>query len=171
MRNDDPDYPALTIGGQILGGGFLNSRLATRIRQQDGLSYSVRGSFGASTLDKSGSFTGFMIYNPENLAKLEVAFREEIERAANDGFTAEELEAAKSGWLKSQKMGRSSDNGLARTLNSYLYYDRDLSWDANFEKQVENITLEQVNSVLKKYLDYSKMIIVKAGDFKKAEKP
>ena len=34
MRNDDPDYPAITIGGYILGGGFLNSRLATRIRQK-----------------------------------------------------------------------------------------------------------------------------------------
>ncbi|MBK8966089.1 MAG: insulinase family protein [Lewinellaceae bacterium] len=171
MRNDDPDYPALTIGGQILGGGFLNSRLATRIRQQDGLSYSVRGSFGASPLDRNGSFNGFMIYNPENLAKLEVAFREEIERATKDGFTAEELEAAKSGWLKSRKVSRASDSGLARTLSSYLYYDRDLNWDADFEKQVENLTLDQVNNVLKKYLDYEKMIIVKAGDFKKAEKP
>lgn len=54
-----------------------------------------------------------MIYNPENLAKLEVAFREEIERAAKEGFTAEELEAAKSGWLKSRKMNRSNDSGLA----------------------------------------------------------
>jgi len=171
MRNDDPDYPALTIGGQILGGGFLNSRLATRIRQQEGLSYSVRGGFSADALDKNGNFNGFMIYNPENLAKLEVAFREEIERAAKDGFTAEELEAAKSGWLKSRKVGRSSDAGLARTLSTYLYFDRDLNWDAEFEKQVENLTLDQVNSVLKKYLDYNKMIIVKAGDFKKVEKP
>lgn len=171
MRNDDPDYPALTIGGQILGGGFLNSRLATRIRQKDGLSYTVRGGFSASPLDKNGSFSGFMIYNPENLAKLEVAFREEIERAASEGFTAEELVAAKSGWLKSRRVSRTSDNGLASTLNAYLYYDRDLNWDAQFEKNVENLTLEQVNTAVKKYLDYSKMIFVKAGDFKKAEKP
>ncbi len=171
MRNDDPEYPALTIGGQILGGGFLNSRLATRIRQKDGLSYSVRGSFGASSLDKNASFNGFMIYNPENLGKLEVAFREEIERASKEGFTAEELDAAKTGWLKSQKVNRSSDAGLARTLSNYLYLNRDLSWDAQFEQRVEKLTLQDVNSVIKKHLDYSKMIIVKAGDFKKAQKP
>jgi len=153
MRNDDPEYPALTIGGQILGGGFLNSRLATRIRQKDGLSYTVRGSFSASTLDKNASFNGFMIYNPENLAKLEVAFREEIERAAKEGFTAEELEAAKSGWLKSRKMNRSNDSGLAGTLNAYLFYDRDLNWDAQFEKSVETISLEQVKKKKKKHLD------------------
>ncbi|MCC6459089.1 MAG: insulinase family protein, partial [Saprospiraceae bacterium] len=145
MRNDDPEYPALALGGQILGGGFLNSRLATRIRQKDGLSYTVRGSFAASPLDKNASFNGFMIYNPENLAKLEVAFREEIERAAKDGFTAEELESAKSGWLKSRKVNRSSDAGLAGTLSSYLFMDRDLNWDAQFEKNVENLSLEQLN--------------------------
>lgn len=171
MRNDDPEYPALTIGGQILGGGFLNSRLATRIRQKDGLSYTVRGSFSANPLDKNAGFDGFMIYNPENLAKLEVAFREEIERAAKEGFTAEELEAAKSGWLKSRKVSRSSDSGLASTLNAYLFYDRDLNWDAQFEKNVETVPLEEVNRIMKKHLDYSKMIIVKAGDFKKAAKP
>lgn len=171
MRNDDPEYPALLVGGQILGGGFLNSRLATRIRQQDGLSYSVSGSFNASPQDKRGSFNGFMIYNPENLDKLETAFREEIERATKDGFTAEELEAAKGGWLKSRRVGRSSDATLARTLNAYLAYDRDLNWDARLEQQVEGLTLQQVNTTLKKHLDYSKMTIVKAGDFQKAAKP
>ncbi|MEO6759096.1 MAG: pitrilysin family protein, partial [Saprospiraceae bacterium] len=86
MRNDDPDYPAVTIGGYILGGGFLNSRLATRIRQKEGLSYTVRGNFAASSMDKNGGFSAFMIYNPENVDKLGAAFREEVERASKDGF-------------------------------------------------------------------------------------
>ncbi|MFZ1750789.1 MAG: pitrilysin family protein, partial [Saprospiraceae bacterium] len=44
MSDSDPDYPAMMMGNFMLGGGFLNSRLATRIRQKDGLSYGV-GSF------------------------------------------------------------------------------------------------------------------------------
>ncbi|MBK8557832.1 MAG: insulinase family protein [Lewinellaceae bacterium] len=171
MRNDDPDYPAITIGGYMLGGGFLNSRLATRIRQKDGLSYTVRGSFSASAQDNNGSFNAFMIYNPENLEKLEMAFQEEIERVAKEGFTAEELEAAKSGYLKSRKVNRSSDAAIAGTLNSYLSYGRDMQWDAKFEEGISTLTLEQVNAAMKQYLDYSRMIRVKAGDFKKAEKP
>ena len=171
MRNDDPEYPAVTIGGYIIGGGFLNSRLATRIRQKDGLSYTVRGNFSASTLDQNASFNAFMIYNPENLGKLETAFREEIERVTNDGFTADELTAAKSGWLKSRKVNRTSDATLANTLSNYLFYGRDMSWDKNFEQNVDNLTLEQVNAAMKKHLDYSKMISVKAGDFKKTAKP
>ena len=133
MRDDDLDYPAVSIGGYMLGGGFLNSRLATRIRQKDGLSYGVRGGFGASPLDKDANFNASMIYNPENVEKLGSAFREEIERAAQEGFTAEELEAAKTGWLKSREVARATDGTLAGMLSSYLFIGRDLRFDAERE--------------------------------------
>lgn len=167
MRNDHPDYPALTIGGYMLGGGFLNSRLATRIRQKEGLSYGVGGRFSASAMDENGGFSANAIYNPQNVEKLEAAFKEEIEKAAKDGFTEEELTAAKSGWLQSRKVSRSGDNGVASTLNQYLFMDRTMNWDADFESKVEKLSLADVNNAMKKYLDYSKLIIVKAGDFKK----
>ncbi|MEA3213763.1 MAG: zinc protease [Chthoniobacter sp.] len=168
MRDDDPEYPAITIGGYMIGGGFLNSRLATRIRQKEGLSYGVRGSFSASPLDKDASFSASMIYNPQNVEKLGTAFREEIERAARDGFTPEELESARAGWLKSRAVARASDGALAGTLSSYLHFGRDLSFDAQREEMVRQLTPEQVNATIKKYLDYARMISVKAGDFKKA---
>lgn len=171
MRNDHPDYPAITIGGYMLGGGFLNSRLATRIRQKDGLSYGVGGRFYASSLDENGGFSANAIYNPENVEKLEKAFREEIERAAKDGFTPEEFDAAKSGWLKSQKVSRSGDAAVAGKLNQYLFLGRNMNWDADFENKVDKLTVAEVNAAVKKYLDYSKMIVVKAGDFKKTAKP
>jgi zinc protease len=166
MRDDDPDYPALTISGYMLGGGFLNSRLATRIRQKEGISYSVGGSYRADPLDKDAGFSARMIYNPDNLPKLEAAFREEIERASKEGFTPEELEAAKSGWLKSQKVARSGDRALANSLNNYLFYNRDFHWNAQREEKVKNLTLEQVNAATKKHLDYTRMTLIKAGNFK-----
>lgn len=166
MRDDDVDYPAVTIGGYMMGGGFLNSRLAVRIRQKEGLSYGVRGGFTASPLDKDARFSAGMIYNPANLAKLEVAFREEVERAARDGFTPEELEAAKTGWLKSREVGRSSDATLAGMLSNDLFYGRDFKFDAAQDKAVRRLTLDQVNAAVKKYLDYGRMLSVKAGDFK-----
>jgi len=167
MRNDDPEYPALLLGGQIIGGGFLNSRLATRIRQQEGLSYNVSAGFSASARDRDGSFFAFMIYNPSNLTRLETAFREEIERIVRDGFTEEEIAAAKSGWLKSRRVDRSSDSALAQLLNGYLAYGRDLNWDAQLEQQVEKLTSQQVSQTVRKYLDYARLSIVKAGDFEK----
>ena len=52
------DYPALELGNYMPGGGFLNSRLSTRIRQKEGLSYGVGSQLSVSSLDQAGAFTG-----------------------------------------------------------------------------------------------------------------
>lgn len=169
FRDDNPDYPAMVLGNFMLGGGFLNSRLATRIRQKDGLSYGVGSQFSAGALDPVGSFFAYAIYAPENVDKLEVAFKEEIEKVISTGFTAEEVTAAKSGWSQSRTVSRAQDAGLAGTLNNYLFINRDLKWDEGFEKKVMALTPEQINAAVKKYLKQESMNIVKAGDFAKAK--
>lgn len=169
MRDDNPDYPALVLGNYMLGGGFLNSRLAVRIRQKDGLSYGVGSQFSAGSLDNVGSFFAFAIYAPENLEKLEAAFKEEIQKVVTDGFTAEEITAAKSGWSQGRTVSRAQDGTLAGTLNNYLFTKRDLSWDAAYEKKVMDLTPEQINAALKKHLKPEMISIVKAGDFAKAK--
>ena len=119
----------------MLGGGFLNSRLAVRIRQKDGLSYGVGSQVNASPLDKSGTFTTFAIYAPQNEAKLEAAFQEELARVLKDGFEAKEIAEAKSGWLQSRQVARAQDAQLARTLATDLYIQRTLAWDAGVREE------------------------------------
>lgn len=169
MRDDHPDYPALVLGNYMLGGGFLNSRLAVRIRQKDGLSYGVGSQFNAGSLDNVGTFFAFAIYAPENLEKLEAAFKEEIQKVITDGFTAEEIAAAKSGWSQSRTVSRAQDGALAGTLNNYLFIKRTLSWDEGYEKKVMDLTPEQINAAMKKHLKPEMINIVKAGDFAKAK--
>jgi zinc protease len=170
FRDDHPDYPAMVLGNYMLGGGFLNSRLATRIRQKEGLSYGVGSQFNAGALDPVGSFFAFAIYAPENVEKLEAAFREELNKVITDGFTAEEINAAKSGWSQSRVVNRSQDAGLAGTLNNYLFIKRDLNWDKAFEAKVMALTPDQINAVMKKHITPDKINIIKAGDFAKAKK-
>lgn len=167
FRDDNPDYPALILGNYMLGGGFLNSRLATRIRQKEGLSYGVGSQFSAGSLDPIGSFFAYAIYAPENVSKLESAFREEISKVVTEGFSEEEVNAAKSGWLQSRTVSRAQDGTLSGTLNHYLFIDRDLRWDEELEKKVVALTPAQVNEAMKKYLSLEKMNIIKAGDFAK----
>jgi len=168
VRDDDPDYPALVLGNYMLGGGFLNSRLASRIRQKEGLSYGVGSQFQASALDKSGSFLAFAIYAPENAARLEAAFREEIARALKDGFEQKELEEARSGWLQSRQVSRAQDASLARLLAQDLFLSRTLAFDADLEKKVQALTPAAVVSALRRHIDPEKITVVKAGDFAKA---
>lgn len=168
LSENDPDYPALVLGNYMLGGGFLNSRLAMRLRQKDGLSYSVGSGLSASSFDKNGQFQAFAIYAPQNAAKLETGFREEIEKMLKEGFTGEEVEAAKKGYLQSRQVSRAQDAELSRRLSSSAYAGRTLSWDAEFEKKVAALTPDEINAAMRRYIDLSKITIVKAGDFAKA---
>ena len=167
IRDDDPDYPALLLGNYMLGGGFLNSRLAERIRQKDGLSYGVGSFVGAGALDSVGSFTTYAIYAPQNVRRLETAFREEVDRMLRDGFTPTEVEQAKAGWRQSREVGRAQDQQLVSTLATYLFYGRTLAFDAELERRVAALTPDAINAVMRKYLVPGKMVIVKAGDFAK----
>ena len=167
MKDDNPDYMALYVGNYLLGGGFLNSRLATRIRQKEGISYGVGSQVQASSIDESGIFLTYAIYAPENAAKLQEALIEEINKVRNEGFTAEELAQAKEGLLQARALSLSKDGELAGKLNGYLYLNRDLDFDASMDQKLKNLSLEDVNTVFRKYIDPSKLTIIHAGDFEK----
>jgi zinc protease len=170
LRDDDPDYPALVLGNYMLGGGFLNSRLAVRIRQKEGLSYGVGSQLAAAALDKIGNFLAYAIYAPQNRDKLEQAFKEELARALKEGFTAEEIANAKTGWLQSRQVSRAQDAELSGKLLGYTFLNRTLAWDAEFEKKVEALTPEQITAAMRKHIDLAKVSLFKAGDFAKAAK-
>lgn len=165
VSDDHADYPALVLGNYMLGGGFLNSRLAVRIRQKDGLSYGVRAYLTASAKDDRGSFSTWAIAAPQNIDNVESAFREEVERALRTGFTTEEIVAAKSGFLQSREVNRSQDTGLVGTMTTRLFQGRTFFWDEKFEDKIESLTGEQILLALRRHLDPAKMTIIKAGDF------
>jgi zinc protease len=168
MRDDSADYPAMVLANFMTGGGFLNSRLATRIRQKEGISYGVRSSFVASSFDADAQFGSFAIYAPQNSERLVAAFQEELAKIVDEGFTDEEIAEAKKGWLQSRNVSRATDRELARTLASREFQSRTLRYDATLEEQVSSLTNEQILAAIRKYLDPSKISFVQAGDFAKA---
>ena len=169
MRDDNPDYAAFTLGNFIFGGGFLNSRLATRIRQKEGLSYGVGSNFNAGSLDESGTFFANAIYAPQNVEKLESAFKDEVQKLIMNGFTADEVAQAKAGWLLNRKRNRGADGSLVGALANYLFINRTLAWDEALDKKVESLTVEEINAAMKKYLNPEKISYFKAGDFAKGK--
>ena len=165
IRDDHPDYPALTLANYMLGGGFLNSRLATRIRQKEGISYGVNSGLSASPLDVDGSFVTFAIYNPENSARLLAAYREELDKMLGEGFTEAEFKDARNGWLQGRDVSRSQDRELVGRLQSYLYLGRSIEWDAEFERKAAKLTVADVNAAVKRWIKPADLTIVEAGDF------
>ncbi len=167
IRDDHPDYLPLVLGNFMFGGGFLNSRLATRIRQKEGLSYGVGSSFAAGTLDNVGEFSMYAICAPENAVKVEKAMREELDKVLKSGFTEDELKSAKSGFLQRREGGRSNDGSLAATLVRYQRVERRFTWDAQFEAQVAKVTTGQILDAMRRHWKADKVSYVRGGNFAK----
>ena len=166
VTDDDPDAPALLIASTIIG-GTPNSRLFQRIRVKDGLSYGANGGFSIPTKDDGGRFSANAIAAPQNMPKVEADFNEEITKALKDGFTAEEVEKAKTAWLDEQKVARTEETSLASLLLSRERWSRTMDWDAKREAAVSALTVQQVNEAFRKHIDPAAISIIKGGDFKK----
>lgn len=168
LNDDHPDYPAFALGNFMVGGGFLNSRLATRIRQQEGISYSVGSRLSVPSRGDDARFGAMAMYAPQNDARLMEAVADEMQKAVSVPFTAQEVAEAKSGWLQQRQMSRSNDGELSGDLTRLLNEGRNLTWTATLEERVSMVSPEEVSAVLKRHIVPGNISIVRAGDFTKS---
>jgi zinc protease len=168
MSDEDPDYPAMVMANYMFGGSGLGTRLSRRIRDKEGLSYGLQSNFGAPIKDDGGSFVTAAISAPQNTPKVEASFKDELAKTIKEGFTADEVAAAKKAWLQERLMGRTEDGSLVGLLSGRQRFDRTLKWDETFEAKVSALTPDQINAAIRKHIDPAALLYVKAGDFKKA---
>jgi zinc protease len=161
----DADYPAMMMANYLLGSGG-SSRLWKRIRETEGLSYDVRSQIAWNNFDPNSTWQASAIFAPQNRGKVEAAFREEIAQALKDGFSAQELDAGRSGLLNFRRLSRAQDDVLASQLSANLYLGRSFAISARVDAALAALTLQQVNSALRKYLEPGAIDLVFAGDFK-----
>jgi hypothetical protein len=107
------------------------------------------------------------ITNPGNIDAVEKAAMEELNRFIELGPTEAELVDAKKAYLESRKIGRASDAAIAGQLASNLDLGRTMAYVAEEEKQIANLTVADVQKAFKKYIDPKRLVIIRAGDFKK----
>ena len=165
LIDTDADYPALMLANHLLGAGG-NSRLWKRIREKDGLSYDVRSSIDWDSLERNSRWQASAIFAPQNRARVEADFREELARAVKDGFSEQELREGQASLLNYRKLARAQDGGVAFTLANNLYLGRTYALQAKVDAAIGQLTLEQVNAALRKYVTPDKFVSVFAGDFK-----
>jgi zinc protease len=168
LNDEDPDYPALVMANYMFGGSSLGTRLSRRIRDKEGLSYGVQSEFAVLTKDDAATFVGVALSAPQNTPKVEASFRDELAKTLKDGFTADEVAAAKKAWIQERGMSRSEDSALVGLFASRQRFDRSLTFDESLEAKVAALTAEQISAAFRKHVDPDSLIYVKAGDFKKA---
>jgi zinc protease len=170
MMDTDPDYPAMVLANYMFGGS-ITGRAPDRIRNKEGLSYSVNSNFFAPTPadGNAASFGGGAISNPKNSPKVEASFRDELAKTLAGGFSADEVAAAKKAIRDARIMGRTQDQALLRLIAARDDADRTLKWDEEMDAKLEALTVEQINAAFRRHVDASMLSIVKAGDFKAAD--
>ena len=168
MRDTDPDYPAMVLANYMFGGSGLTARLPDRVRNREGLSYSVSSGFTAPVEGDAAAFSASAISNPGNTPKVESSFLDELTRTVRDGFAAAEVENAKKAIRDDRINGRSSDGAVLNLMETREQWGRTLAWDIAMDEKLAALTLDQVNAAFRRHVNPAAVSIVKGGDFKAA---
>lgn len=161
LRYGDPDALALRVGTAVLGSGFTG-RLMANVRDKEGLTYGI-GSYIAADTFVDGDWRIQGNFAPELLAQGIASTRRQLLEWHEKGVTAAELASTKGKFVGSFKLGLSTTTGMATTVLNTLNRDLPLSFIDNFSTTIHALTLDQVNTAIKKHLDPAKMVLIKAG--------
>jgi zinc protease len=139
--------------------------MPNRIRNLEGLSYSVVSRFTAPVEGDAAVFSASAISAPQNTAKVESSFVDELKKTLKSGFTAEEVATAKKAYHDERMVSRSQESALARTILAHEQYDRTMKWDEELDAKIDALSVEQINAAFRRNIDPGALSIVKAGDF------
>jgi len=151
LQDTAPDYPALLVANYLLGGSET-SLMWQRVREQEGLSYTVRSDLAASSREPSGSWTLYAIHAPDTSTRLQSVFADILQTALEQGFSDEAVRQSVQGLLSYRKLNRSRDAVLAQSWVNYLALDRTFAWSADMDAALEKLDGEAVTRALRTYL-------------------
>lgn len=161
IDRDDPDYAALSLGNQILGGGGFGTRLMSEVREKRGLTYGVYSGF--SPMQARGPF----MINLQTRAEMSEGTLKLVQDVLADylktGPTQKELDDAKRELAGSFPLSTASNADIVGQLGAIGFYNLPLSYLEDFMQQSQSLTVEQVRDVLNKHLSTDKMVVVTAG--------
>ncbi len=169
LRMDDPDYPAINIMSDILGGGFA-SRIFVKVRTEKGLAYSAGGGMRAAW-DHPGAFYFFTSTKPSTTSEALAAMLEEIRRIREAPVSDDELSRAKEGYLNGYAFEYDSTAKIVNRLATYEFYGYPFDFNVRLRNAVEKVTKDDVLRVAKKYLHPEALTILAIGRQEQFDKP
>ena len=172
IRRNNPDYYKLLVMDYILGTGpGFTDRLSGRLRDREGLAYTVRANITSSAGEEPGDFTCYIACEPKNFLRVKEMFLEELNRIVKEKPTAEEVEDAKKYLLGNLAFRFTSNDRIAGQLLGIERYQLGFGHLDDFRKAVSAVTADDIHAVAKKYIDPQKMILVVAGAVDQTGRP
>ncbi|MCS6995562.1 MAG: insulinase family protein [Casimicrobiaceae bacterium] len=164
------DYPALVLANYIIGGS-AGSRLFSRLREREGLSYDVSSSLEVPTFDRHATWTFSFTAAPDNAARAEAALRDELAQLLAGALSEAELEAHKRSLLEQRALRRARDAALAQQLATLADAERDFGFVAALEERLAALSKADFDAVVRKYLRLETLSTALAGDFRRSAAP
>lgn len=152
-----PDVPALDLLSTILGDG-RSSRLYRRVREEAGLV------FGISAFSYTPGDPGLLgidaALEPEHRVEAERLILQIVAELQLSGVTAEELAKAKKISLGHSLGSLTTMRGQASDLGSNWFTTRNLNFTRDYLEAVQKVSLEDIQSVARKYLVEDNLTVV-----------
>ncbi len=161
LKLDDPDYPAINVLSEILGGGMA-SRIFTQVRTLKGLAYGA-GGYMIPAYDHQGTFYFYTSTKPETTIEALKTVLDEIKKIKAEKVTEEELRRAKDGYLNGFAFEFDSVDKIARRMLIYHFYNYPENFNEILKSKIEKVGVEDVLNAAKNHLFEEKFAILVVG--------
>jgi zinc protease len=161
VPRNSPDYLALSVADQILGGPSEN-RLFKALRSHQGLTYGASSellSYQTAGVWLAKTFTR----TPETMKSVHLAL-EQIKRMHDHPITPQELETAQGYLIGHLALDFETSEGVASQTLELLVYNLPLDYWNRFPEKIRALTPEEVWTAARQRLDPENDIIVLVGD-------
>ncbi len=165
IRWDAPDYYAIQVMNDVLGGGGFTSRITNRVRSDEGLAYSARSAFPGGVYYPVVFRAGFQSKS-STVAYATSIVLEEIERITREPVTKEELLTTKKSFIDTFPNNFAS---AAQVVSAFASdemigrYAKQPHYWANYRDNIESVDIAAVQHVAKQRLKLDQMIILIVG--------
>ena len=160
---DNPDFYALSIMDDILGGGGFTSRIMSRVRSDEGLAYHAYSDYGFGVYYDGVFQAGFQSKSPTCAEAADIVL-EEIEKIRREKVTPEELETAENYAVEVFPRYFSTAAAIAGTFANDEYTHRKPDFWATYRERIRAVTADDVLRVAQKYLHPEKVVILAVGN-------
>ncbi len=157
----NPDHFALDLANDLLGGGFYASPLYRVLREQNGLVYSLASNYQFSR--HRGRYTLAFGAYPKNVGKARQLAIKVLDNAIAKPMSPAQLHLAKSIGLRQIELSGQSVDGIANGWISRSEDGLPLDWNYVMARHFEQLTAPEIQQVLKKYLDTSRLSVIQLG--------
>lgn len=161
MARDDPDFFAAFVMNRIMGGGGFESRLMSEVREKRGLTYGVYSYLFPK--DLAAVYLGSVASANDRVAQAVEVIRDEWARAAKDGFSAEEVDAAKTFLTGAYPLRFDGNSRIAGIMVAMQMQGLPIDYIATRNDQVNAVTVDDVNRVAARLLDPDLLQFVVVG--------